>query len=453
MKQIILSLFVAVGLIGSASTAPLDLGFYTNNTTTIISTTTNVDNVTLGTRGKNNSLIVTNGGKIINRMAVSFGNETESISNSVVVTGSNSLFSNDNYTQLGWSGSGNMLIVSNGATYISPQGVIIGGGSTGSNNTVIVTGSGSTLSADTDYGSVFLQGDGYGNSLTIADNAQVTANSIRIRSRGTLNIGSNGISSLAGSPNVKHIATETFGSDSSQLNFNQANALTVTSSISGNGTINQLGSGTTILSASNSFYGTTYVSAGTMLINYSSASNTVTVSSGGTLGGTGSMGDVTIQNGGTLSTTNSFGQMNVASLTLASNSIIKVAVTGTNSTQFDSIYAAGSIAFGGSFNINMSGSYNSTNNIGMFKLFSNDSGLLGSSSNNFAQVNITGSYNGSLVYYSQNNVWQLWDGTSSYIGLNMTTGQLTVVPEPSTYALFGIGAIGILMVLRRKKTA
>lgn len=29
----------------------------------------------------------------------------------------------------------------------------------------------------------------------------------------------------------------------------------------------------------------------------------------------------------------------------------------------------------------------------------------------------------------------------------------TAVPEPSTYALFGIGAIGMLMVLRRKKTA
>jgi hypothetical protein len=27
------------------------------------------------------------------------------------------------------------------------------------------------------------------------------------------------------------------------------------------------------------------------------------------------------------------------------------------------------------------------------------------------------------------------------------------VPEPSTYALFGLGAIGMLMVLRRKKSA
>jgi hypothetical protein len=27
------------------------------------------------------------------------------------------------------------------------------------------------------------------------------------------------------------------------------------------------------------------------------------------------------------------------------------------------------------------------------------------------------------------------------------------VPEPSTYALFGLGAIGMLMMMRRKKTA
>jgi len=30
---------------------------------------------------------------------------------------------------------------------------------------------------------------------------------------------------------------------------------------------------------------------------------------------------------------------------------------------------------------------------------------------------------------------------------------LQSVPEPSTYALFGIGAIGMLMVMRRKRAA
>ena len=39
-------------------------------------------------------------------------------------------------------------------------------------------------------------------------------------------------------------------------------------------------------------------------------------------------------------------------------------------------------------------------------------------------------------------------------GASVTVGQTTAaVPEPSTYALFGIGAIGLLMVMRRKKTA
>ena len=33
------------------------------------------------------------------------------------------------------------------------------------------------------------------------------------------------------------------------------------------------------------------------------------------------------------------------------------------------------------------------------------------------------------------------------------TIEFNVVPEPSTYALFGLGAIGMLMLMRRKKTA
>jgi sulfatase modifying factor 1 len=37
------------------------------------------------------------------------------------------------------------------------------------------------------------------------------------------------------------------------------------------------------------------------------------------------------------------------------------------------------------------------------------------------------------------------------LGFRLVT--TTVVPEPSTYALFGIGAIGLLMVMRRRKTA
>jgi len=44
-----------------------------------------------------------------------------------------------------------------------------------------------------------------------------------------------------------------------------------------------------------------------------------------------------------------------------------------------------------------------------------------------------------------------WGGGPSYSSIGPVT--ISSVPEPSTYALFGIGAIGLLLVLRRKKTA
>jgi len=46
--------------------------------------------------------------------------------------------------------------------------------------------------------------------------------------------------------------------------------------------------------------------------------------------------------------------------------------------------------------------------------------------------------------------WYYLPSLSNYdVGFRVAS----VIPEPSTYALFGIGAIGMLMVLRRKKTA
>ena len=41
----------------------------------------------------------------------------------------------------------------------------------------------------------------------------------------------------------------------------------------------------------------------------------------------------------------------------------------------------------------------------------------------------------------------------SYTDVVTRSGGTAPLPEPSTYALFGIGAVGLLMVLRRKKTA
>jgi formylglycine-generating enzyme required for sulfatase activity len=43
--------------------------------------------------------------------------------------------------------------------------------------------------------------------------------------------------------------------------------------------------------------------------------------------------------------------------------------------------------------------------------------------------------------------------SASFQDVGFRVASVATVPEPSTYALFGIGAIGMLMVMRRKKTA
>jgi len=55
---------------------------------------------------------------------------------------------------------------------------------------------------------------------------------------------------------------------------------------------------------------------------------------------------------------------------------------------------------------------------------------------------------GTVSYFSQDFI-----SSGSLTGVNGLAFQPQSVPEPSTYALFGIGAIGLLMVVRRKKTA
>jgi len=63
---------------------------------------------------------------------------------------------------------------------------------------------------------------------------------------------------------------------------------------------------------------------------------------------------------------------------------------------------------------------------------------------------------GSLNFTDAGDIWSATDTNNLTYQFSDVTGQLSVsqaVPEPSTYALFGIGAIGLLLVMRRKKTA
>ncbi|MDR6871360.1 outer membrane autotransporter protein [Bosea sp. BE125] len=119
---------------------------------------------------------------------------------------------------------------------------------------------------------------------------------------GTLQIGNGGTSgSLVGS-----ITTSSAGT----LAFNRSDAFAFDNLILGNGTLRQIGSGTTILTANNAaFAGTTLVEAGTLSVN-GVLGGTVTVL-GGRLQGNGTVGATTIAAGGTVAPGNSIGTLTV----------------------------------------------------------------------------------------------------------------------------------------------
>jgi autotransporter-associated beta strand protein len=99
--------------------------------------------------------------------------------------------------------------------------------------------------------------------------------------------------------------------------------------ITGNGSLTKIGSGIQELTAANNFTGGTVINGGTVLVNNTTGSalgtGAVTVNSGGTLGGTGTVaGVVTVNSGGRLAAGNSVGTQSYGGWNLKPNSHLDV---------------------------------------------------------------------------------------------------------------------------------
>ena len=378
---------------------------------------------------------------------ITVGSDTSSTNNLVTVINTNTLLTNSGSLSVGQNGSGNSMVISNGGMVADATGYI-GSSNTSLNNSVLVTGAGSTW---TNSGTLTVGSFG-GGTLTVANGGLVAASGITIAasngSTGTLNIGRFGTNDTAGTITAATIA---FGSGTGTINFNQSDSTTLTSSISGAGSVNQLGAGSTTLSGSNTNSGTTTISAGTLLANNTAGSalgtSVVTVSGNGTLGGNGSIGGATtIATGGNLTP----GSGGVGSLTFTNGLTLQGGAATTfriNSTNnFTSINLIGStLSYGGDLVFNITSYTPAAGDA--FTLFNLTGGA--TESGDFSSVSA-----GSLIFTDANGIWSATDGSLTY-QFSDSTGQLTVqsAPEPSTYVLFGLGAIGLLMVMRRKKSA
>jgi T5SS/PEP-CTERM-associated repeat protein len=118
----------------------------------------------IGSYGSHNVLEMSNGAAV-NSLAGNLGWDTNAHHNSVLVSGSGTVWSNTHHLLVGHQGSGNSLTVSNTATVISTESAI-GGDPTASNNLAFVTGSNSSWYC---AGNLKIGVHGSNNSLTITN--------------------------------------------------------------------------------------------------------------------------------------------------------------------------------------------------------------------------------------------------------------------------------------------
>jgi len=251
-----------------------------------------------------------------------------------------------------------------------------------------------------------------------------------------------GVAGTLGSGNVTNNATLRFARNAANTTNTFANI------ISGSGSIEKTNATTVILTGDNSYSGTTTVTGGALIINgdQSGATGALSVGSGATLGGSGTIGGNTlIQSGGTLAPGNSPGVLTVlGDLTLEGAVVMELNGLGRG-TEYDGINVGGILTYGGTLTLNFGTTFNAG---GSFNLFQFDTG---NSTNSFASISLAGSYDGSLTRNGNT-----WTGTIS--GLDFAfyeeTGNLDVVPEPSTVSLLVIAGLGLAgHVLRRRGRA
>ncbi|HRJ72164.1 MAG TPA: autotransporter domain-containing protein [Terrimicrobiaceae bacterium] len=218
-------------------------------------------------------------------------------------------------------------------------------GVNGGSGDVLVSGTGSSLSAEeihlalasSSSGTLTLQG---GGSVAVTGSL-----ALRGGERSVLNIGSFDGTSAGGTFSAAGLEM----SGSARIHFNQTDAFAMGVNVTGVGNVFQRGSGTTTWTGNNTFSGSTSVEAGTLVVNgNNSGGGPANVSNGAVLAGSGTIaGAVTVQGGGILAPGNSPGTLTVGSLILNSTSEVRFEL-GTTS---DLVVVLGDLTLDGILNV------------------------------------------------------------------------------------------------------
>lgn len=198
----------------------------------------------------------------------------------------------------------------------APSGGSLDANSVGANSvgTVLVTGAGSTWSTgsliigdntNTDTTGTFtgIGGGTASGALTVASGGAVSSTSaiqvaLNAGATGAINIGS-AHGQAAAAPGTISAPAIVFGAGTGTVVFNHTGTgYDFAIPIQGSGSV-IVDSGTTILTANNTYTGPTTINGGMLVVNGSIANSATTVNSGGAISGTGTAGALTVRSGGT----------------------------------------------------------------------------------------------------------------------------------------------------------
>jgi autotransporter-associated beta strand protein len=194
-----------------------------------------------------------------------------------------------------------------------------------------------------------------------------------------------------------------FGNAGATFDTN-GNNVTLASVLSGPGGMTKIGAGVLTLSGANSYSGATTVNAGTLFVNGSIANSAVSVNSGATLAGIGTVGATTINSGGTFAPGTSPGTMTVqGNLAFQSGAIYLVQVNPSTASSTN-VTAGGSASLAGTVNAAFAaGSYVSRT----YTILSAAGGLNGTTFNALTTTNLPAGFTPSLSYTASNVILNL----------------------------------------------
>lgn len=184
----------ASGIIGYASTANSN----SMRVSGAESIWNNTSNLVVGLDGSGNSLTVTAGG-VVSSYDGYVGYSSGASNNTVNVSGAGSVWNNADNLVVGLGGSGNSLMIEAGGVVSNYDG-FVGYQSGASSNTVDVSGAGSRW---INTGNLYLGNTGASNnSITVADNGTVSAASLTIYTNNSFNLNADGSLEISGDLDV-----------------------------------------------------------------------------------------------------------------------------------------------------------------------------------------------------------------------------------------------------------